>query len=189
MLRVNGITNLKRTARRSMYGPAPDMRACTSLVTVDSYLSPDKVAVRIREIHGRIALHLGSKPIIIHGEMSLNSGGKRDDKCYQYLSKLRKLEDVLVRAKFHLESKSPNRLILREYLNELSDGNDYGSSVMVVIPEKEKSSGFCTFEVSSCHFKHRETPNRADLLKQIKFILKNLYVHMEDFKSALTLWK
>lgn len=188
MVRTKGIKRLKRTARRTMYAPAPDMRACTSLVTVEGRLDNVKPITRIREIYGNISFYLGGRPITIHGEMGLNQGGLCDDKPQRYLNKLDQLEHILVSALTHLESKDPTRFVMREFLNSVGDNNDYGSSVMIVIPEMKEEHLFCTLEIASCHFKSRQNPDRKELMKQIKFLLKGLRTHIKDYEEAIRVW-
>lgn len=188
-MNLSKLKRVFRKARRNMFGQAPDMRACTSIVTVTSRPSTGNVIQPTRELYGQISFYLGSRPISIHGQMSLNTGGKLDTHHHDYSSKLAHLENILVQGVIHLQSKDKRSLKIREFLNHEDDDNAYGSSVMLHIPPIEDTHEYCTFEIASCHFKMRQNPDRKELLIQLRFMLKSIRQHKVDFEEGYLVWK
>ena len=181
-MNLSKVKHVFKKARRGMYGHAPDMRGATSVTSVTKR-SNGKYVIQVQhELWGQISFYLGSRPITIHGEVAVNG---YDGKENNYLNKLHKLESILVSGLVWLQEKNPGRFVVREFLNSVDDDNDYGSSVMITIPPKDQSHLFCTFEISSCHFKCRQNPDRKELKRQLKFMLKHLRQHIQDYKTAI----
>lgn len=179
-----------KKARRTMFAKAPDMRGTTSLVQVSKRNDGDgPVILLCKELHAQISFYLGGRPITIHGKTGLNRGGKRDNEPTIYRAKIELLRKVIFDAFVHLKSKDEAQYMDRHFLNHEDDGNDYGSTIMIRIPEKTQKHEFCTFEIGSCHFKARLNPNRAELLRLLKFLIKTIDLHMFDFEQAYLVWK
>lgn len=184
-MNLSKVKHVFKKARRGMFGQAPDMRGVTSVTSVTKRSNGKHIIQVQHELWGQISFYLGSRPITIHGEVAVKSSeGKEKD----YLNKLHKLETILVTGLVWLEEKNPGRLVVREFLNEIKDDNDYGSAVMITIPPIDQSHLFCTFEISSCHFKCRQNPDRKELKRQLKFMLKHLRIHIQDYNSAIDIW-
>lgn len=177
---------LLRKAKRSMFGAPPDMRGITSLVTVESRLDNNHPITTVKEMYGSISFYLGGRPITIHGEQGLNRGGEKNTAPQEYLNKLGKLESALVAGLHHLKFNK-ERFMIREFLNN-QDDNDFGSSIMIHIPEYHEKHLFCTFEIASCHFKARLNPDRKELRRHLEFMLKWLRHHMDNVKLGMITW-
>lgn len=182
-MNLSKVKRLYRKARRTMYAQAPDMRAITSLCTVCKNTTNHKpIRAVTHELFGQITFHMGAgHPINIHAEPASMS---RLDKAANYTAKLRKLSDCLGDALRHLQSKDENVFVRQEFLND-GVSNDYGSTLYIHIPKSSPALPFCVFEISSCHFKVRMTPERKELKKQLKFFIKNLDQHILDYQEGI----
>lgn len=188
-MNLSKVKRAYKKARRTMFGPAPDMRAITSQALVTDSIDGEYLVQTTRELYGSIGFHLGGREIGIHGKVAINKGGLKNIEANIYREKLARLHKVLTEAYAHLTSKDPASLRLREFLNHDDDDNDYGSSIMVVIPEMGNPHEHCTLEIASCHFKHRQTPSRKELMKVLKFMIKGLELHQFDYENAYLVWK
>ena len=166
-----------------MYGQAPDMRGATSLVHVTKNTVNHKpIRAITHELYGQVTFHLGAgHPITIHGEpASMGHFGA----ATEYVVKLRKLIHCLGNALGHLNSKSEDLFVCQEFLND-GISNEYGSTLFLRIPKKYDPLPFCVLEISSCHFKVRLTPERAEMKKQLKFFIKVLDQHLLDYQEGI----
>lgn len=182
-MNLSKVKRIHRKARRYMYAQAPDMRGATSLVHVTKNTVNHKPIRSItHELYGQVTFHLGAgHPITIHGEPA--SMGKFGA-ATEYLVKLRKLIFSLGNALGHLNIKDEGLFVCQEFLND-GINNEYGSTLFIRIPKKYDPLPFCVLEISSCHFKVRLTPERSEMKKQLKFFIKVLDQHIQDYSLAI----
>ncbi|AEV89734.1 hypothetical protein OBP_297 [Pseudomonas phage OBP] len=187
-MNLNKVKREYKKARRTMYGQAPDMRGVTSLAQVTKR-SEGPVVLITKELHGQITFYLGGRPVTIHGKTAVNKAGRKDKEPEIYRAKIELLRKVIFEAFVHLKSKDEAQFMSREFLNHEDDDNDYGSSIMIRVPEFQNKHEFCTFEIASCHFKIRMNPNRQELIRHLKFMIKTIDLHMFDYEQAYQVWK
>lgn len=182
-MNLSKVKRLHRKARRTMFAQAPDMRGVTSLVHVTKKTVNHKpIRAITHELYGQITFHLGtSHPITIHAEpvTTGNIGA-----ATEYLAKLRKFLHCLGNAFHHLHTKNEDLFVCQEFLND-GINNDYGSTLFIRIPKKYDTSPFGVLEISSCHFKVRLTPERTEMKRQLKFFIKVLDRHIQDYREAI----
>ncbi|QBZ70796.1 hypothetical protein pETSU_216 [Edwardsiella phage pEt-SU] len=182
-MNLSKVKRLHRKARRTMYAQAPDMRGATSLVHVTKNTVNHKPIRSItHELYGQVTFHLGAgHPITIHAEpASMGHFGAATD----YLDKLHDLIHFMSSAFHHLHTKNEDLFVCQKFLNN-GVNNEYGSTLFIRIPKKYDQLPFCVFEISSCHFKVRLTPERAELKKLLKFFIKVLDQHNLDYGNAI----
>lgn len=182
-MNLSKVKRLHRKARRTMYAQAPDMRGATSLVHVTKNTVNHKPIRSItHELYGQVTFHLGAgHPITVHAEpASMSHFGA----ATEYLVKLRKFLYSLNNAFNHLHTKNEDLFVCQEFLND-GINNEYGSTLFIRIPKKYDPLPFCVLEISSCHFKVRLTPERTEMKKQLKFFIKVLDQHIQDYKEAI----
>lgn len=182
-MNLSKVKRIHRKARRYMYGQAPDMRGATSLVHVTKNTTKFKaIYSSTHELYGQVTFHLGAgHPITIHGEPANMA---HFGSATEYIVKLRKLIFSLGNALAHLNTKDEGLFVCQEFLND-GINNEYGSTLFIRIPKKNDPLPFCVLEISSCHFKVRLTPERSEMKRQLKFFIKVLDQHIQDYSTAI----
>lgn len=182
-MNLSKVKRVHRKARRYMYAQAPDMRGATSLVHVTKNTTKFKaIHSSTHELYGQVTFHLGAgHPITIHGEPASMS---KFAPATEYIVKLRKLIFSLGNALAHLNTKDEGLFVCQEFLND-GINNEYGSTLFIRIPKKNDPLPFCVLEISSCHFKVRLTPERSEMKRQLKFFIKVLDQHIQDYSTAI----
>lgn len=181
---------IHKKARRLMLSPAPDMRGFVSLVKVFNVYDDNRIgSITKREIYAQVGFNLGNGLVNIHCEPAWGGrGGER--KFESYMAKLRLLRGMITDGIIHIKTKDPTRWHEREWLNDMGDGNNYGSSFAIDIPATDSpTAGFCVLEISDCNKKVRIQPGRKELMRILKKMDRHLEQHYEDCKEGEKKWK
>lgn len=176
---------LFKEARRTMMGPPPSMTGFTSVTQVSLVMDSYK-PVMTKQIFGKFNFHLIGGEVSIHSDNNLKKSP--DDVYSEYLTKLYLIDTVFEQAIIHINRKAPDRFYFRSFLNKETEGNEYGASLLLIIPSLEDSKGmeYGTLELSSCYKKVRMTPTRKELKKLLIKSRKALDIHISDFIEAMT---
>lgn len=181
------MTTQYKKARRMMLNPAPDMRGFNSLVKISLVQDGAKhVAVPVKRLYAQIGFDLGNGIINIHSDTIAGESGW--EMYNNYIRKLRLLMELVVRTEVHLKSKDDDRFIVREFLNRIEDGNNFGASVLFEIPKNiNKYQRFCVLEISNCHKKVRINPTRKEFLKIVTKMANHIAQHISDTTTAYSM--